>query len=54
MFLLTVELAATIGVPLYMCGGGTIPLLQEWLWEGMSMGSTAAFMITGMVVNLIC
>ena len=47
MFLLTVELAATIGVPLYMCGGGTIPLLQEWLWEGMSMGSAAAFMITG-------
>ena len=30
-----------------MCGGGTIPLLQEWLWEGMSMGSAAAFMITG-------
>ena len=47
MFLLTAELAATIGVPLYMCGGGTIPLLQEWLWEGMSMGSAAAFMITG-------
>ena len=47
MFLLTAELSATIGVPLYMCGGGTIPLLQEWLWEGMSMGSAAAFMITG-------
>lgn len=42
-----VLMAATIGVPLYMCGGGTIPLLQEWLWEGMSMGSAAAFMITG-------
>ena len=40
-------MAATIGVPLYMCGGGTIPLLQEWLWDGMSMGSAAAFMITG-------
>ena len=37
MFLLTAELAATIGVPLYMCGGGTIPLLQEWLWEGMNV-----------------
>lgn len=42
-----VLMAATIGVPLYMCGGGTIPLLQEWLWQGMSMGSAAAFMITG-------
>ncbi|MBQ6372751.1 MAG: permease [Oscillospiraceae bacterium] len=42
-----VLMAATIGVPLYACGGGTIPLLQSWLLEGMSMGSAAAFMITG-------
>jgi uncharacterized membrane protein YraQ (UPF0718 family) len=40
-------MAATIGVPLYMCGSGTIPLLQQWLASGMSMGSAAAFMITG-------
>ncbi len=40
-------MAATIGVPLYACGGGTIPLLQQWLASGMSMGSAAAFMITG-------
>lgn len=40
-------MAATIGVPLYACGGGTIPLLQQWLANGMSMGSAAAFMITG-------
>ena len=42
-----VLMAATIGVPLYACGGGTIPLLREWMWQGMSMGSAAAFMITG-------
>lgn len=42
-----VLMAATLGVPLYACGGGTIPLLQEWLWSGMSMGSAASFMITG-------
>ena len=42
-----VLMAATVGVPLYACGGGTIPLLQEWLWSGMSMGSAAAFMLTG-------
>ncbi len=42
-----VLMAATIGVPLYACGGGTIPLLQQWLYDGMSMGSAAAFMITG-------
>lgn len=42
-----VLMAATIGVPLYACGGGTIPLLQQWLSSGMSMGSASAFMITG-------
>ena len=50
-----VLMAATIGVPLYACGGGTIPLLQAWLADGMSMGSAAAFMITGpstMITNL--
>ena len=44
---LGVLMAATIGVPLYACGGGTIPLLQQWLWEGMSTGSAASFMLTG-------
>ena len=42
-----VLMAATIGVPLYACGGGTIPLLQQWLWDGMSVGSAASFMLTG-------
>jgi uncharacterized membrane protein YraQ (UPF0718 family) len=42
-----VLMAATIGVPLYVCGGGTIPLLMEWLQSGMSIGSAAAFMVTG-------
>lgn len=42
-----VLMAATVGVPLYACGGGTIPLLREWLMTGMSIGSAAAFMITG-------
>ena len=42
-----VLMAATVGVPLYACGGGTIPLLQDWLARGMTMGSAAAFMITG-------
>ena len=42
-----VLMAATVGVPLYACGGGTIPLLQMWLADGMSMASASAFMITG-------
>ena len=44
---LGVLMAATIGVPIYTCGGGTIPLLQQWLWDGMSVGSAASFMLTG-------
>ena len=42
-----VLMAATIGVPLYACGGGTIPLLQQWLFDGMSLGSAVSFMLTG-------
>ena len=42
-----VLLAATIGLPLYACGGGMIPLLQAWISDGMSLGSATAFMITG-------
>lgn len=42
-----VLMAATIGVPVYVCGGGTIPLLMEWLSSGMSLGAAASFMITG-------
>lgn len=44
---LGVLMAATIGVPLYACGGGTIPLLQGWLLDGMSLGSAASFLLTG-------
>ncbi len=42
-----VLMAATLGVPVYVCGGGTIPLLNEWLHSGMSMGAGTAFMVTG-------
>lgn len=45
-------MAAALGVPLYTCGGGTIPLIAEWLREGMSTGSAAAFMIAGPATKL--
>lgn len=44
---LGIFLAATIGVPLYVCGGGTIPLLLEWINSGMSIGAATSFMLTG-------
>lgn len=40
-------MAATIGVPLYVCGGGAVPLLIRRLADGMSPGGTSASMITG-------
>lgn len=40
-------MAATVGVPLYVCGGGTIPLLMAWLEHGMGFGAATSFMITG-------
>ena len=42
-----VLLAATLGVPLYICGGGTIPLLLDWLHRGMSLGAATTFMVIG-------
>jgi uncharacterized membrane protein YraQ (UPF0718 family) len=49
---LGVLLAASLGVPVYVCGGGTIPLLKAWLEAGMSPGSALAFMITGPATKL--
>ena len=39
--------ASLLGIASPLCMYGTIPLLQTWLMDGMSMGSAAAFMITG-------
>lgn len=44
---LGVLFAATLGVPVYVCGGGTISLLLEWLNRGLTLGGAAAFMISG-------
>ncbi len=42
-----VLMAASLGMPVYVCGGGTIPLLRAWLQTGMTPGAAMAFMITG-------
>lgn len=49
---LGVLMASILGVPIYVCGGGTIPLLKSWLNIGMSSGSAIAFMITGPATKL--
>ena len=45
-------MAVSIGVPLYLCGGATIPLLISWMDYGMSLGSAAAFMIAGPAMKI--
>ncbi len=45
-------IAASVGVPAYLCGGGTIPLLKAALEMGMSPGSAIAFMISGPATKL--
>ena len=42
-----VAMAALMGIPLYVCGGGAIPLLLGWLERGMSPGAAIAFTLTG-------
>ena len=45
-------IAATVGVPLYACGGGTIPLIQSWMQRGMSLGAVTSFMIAGPAMKI--
>jgi len=42
-----VPLAVGMGVPLYACGGGTIPIVQMMMNMGMSPGAALAFFIAG-------
>ncbi|MDD2440137.1 MAG: permease [Methanosarcinaceae archaeon] len=42
-----VLIAISIGVPLYVCGGGTIPILSAWLEAGMNPGAAIAFLLAG-------
>jgi uncharacterized membrane protein YraQ (UPF0718 family) len=40
-------LASMLGVPLYACGGGTIPLVSSFLDQGMAPGAALAFLVAG-------
>ena len=39
--------AASLSIPLYACGGGTLPLILSWMREGLSPGGAMAFMLAG-------
>lgn len=39
--------AAFMGVPLYACGGGVIPVVREFMSAGMGKGAVMAFLLVG-------
>lgn len=45
-------LASLLGVPLYACGGGTIPLVSSLLESGMAPGAALAFLVAGPATRL--
>lgn len=44
---LSVLIASLLGVPLYACGGGTVPLVSSLMKTGMSPGAALAFLTAG-------
>ena len=44
---LGVLFATVLSVPLYICGAGTIPLINAWLVAGMGTGDALTFMLAG-------
>lgn len=44
---LSVPLAGCLGVPLYLCGGGAIPLAKSLTEVGISRGAMLAFLVSG-------
>lgn len=44
--------AAIIGVPVYVCGGGAIPLVNSLLLKGLNPGAALAFLTVGQTVRI--
>ena len=48
----SVLLAGVLGVPLYACGGGAVPVIAGLLAHGMSPGAALAFFLAGPATRL--
>ena len=44
---LNVLAASILGIPMYVCGGAVIPMLQKLMANGMGQGAAIAFLIVG-------
>ena len=49
---LGVLFATTLSIPLYACGGGTIPLINAWMQSGMGAGDAMSFMLAGPALKI--
>jgi len=47
-----VLLAGVLGIPLYSCGGGAVPVVAGLLTQGMSPGAALAFFLAGPATRL--
>jgi len=43
----SIVIAAIMGIPLYMCGGGAIPLVDQFMSMGMDNGAALTFLVVG-------
>jgi len=48
----SILVAALLGVPVYVCGGGTIPIIHSLLSKGMNIGAAFAFLSVGQAVRI--
>ena len=48
----SILVATAAGIPLYACGGGTIPVMQVLLSAGMDKGAVLAFLLSGPATKL--
>jgi uncharacterized membrane protein YraQ (UPF0718 family) len=48
----SIMIAAILGVPVYVCGGGAIPLVNSLLVKGLNPGAALAFLTVGQTVRI--
>jgi uncharacterized membrane protein YraQ (UPF0718 family) len=48
----SIMVAAILGVPVYVCGGGAIPLVNSLLTKGLNPGAALAFLTVGQTVRI--
>jgi uncharacterized membrane protein YraQ (UPF0718 family) len=48
----SILIAAMLGVPVYVCGGGAVPLVNSLLTKGLNPGAALAFLTVGQSIRI--